>query len=49
MQALYLELLRRPADPNGLATFTTTLQQGMSVEAVFALLAGSDEYVARLF
>jgi hypothetical protein len=34
------------ADPAGLQSFSSDLQQGMAVEQIVAILAGSPEYAA---
>jgi hypothetical protein len=45
--SLYHQFLRRDADNVGLVGFTGLLQQGVSNEAVLALLLGSNEYLTR--
>jgi len=47
VQGFYSLYLRRPADSTGLNFFTNLLQQGVSDEAVIAMLLSSDEYVAK--
>jgi hypothetical protein len=47
VQDLYLQLLDRPVDPSGLATFTGLLAQGVRDEVVIAVIAGSAEYFNR--
>jgi hypothetical protein len=42
----YLNFLRRPPDPLGLANFVFQLQRGLSPELVDAAFVGSNEYVA---
>jgi hypothetical protein len=44
---LYNQLLQRTADANGLAHFTTELEQGATREQVTAQILGSDEYFIR--
>jgi hypothetical protein len=46
VQDLYYWLLHRAADPAGLQSFTSDLQQGMPVELIVAILSGSPEYAA---
>src|SRR5262249_33274041 len=48
VDSLYRQYLRRGADSAGLMTFTGALQSGVANELVLAVLAGSDEYLARL-
>ncbi len=48
MRLLKIEV-KRDADPAGLMTFTTALQQGAPTEVILSIIAGSDEYIARLF
>jgi uncharacterized delta-60 repeat protein len=48
VQSLYLQFLHRAADPSGLDTFTTELQQGVPYEQVAGILLSSAEYVARV-
>jgi hypothetical protein len=42
---LYLQFLKRPADPLGLALAVNNLQHGAPDEAIIAVLIGSPEYV----
>jgi hypothetical protein len=44
---LYNQLLQRDADANGLAHFTSELEQGATREQVTAQILGSDEYFSR--
>ena len=44
VQNFYQSLLRRPADPAGLAFYVAALQAGATDESVEAALLGSDEY-----
>jgi uncharacterized delta-60 repeat protein len=48
VQGLYHRLLHRPPDATGLTQFGSALKQGTSNDLILALIAGSDEYVARL-
>jgi uncharacterized delta-60 repeat protein len=48
VQNLYAQFLHRAADPSGLDTFTTELQQGVPYEQVAGILLSSAEYVARV-
>jgi hypothetical protein len=47
VQGIYLELLRRDADPAGLAGFVAAANSGVSDEVIRAQIAGSPEYFAR--
>jgi hypothetical protein len=49
VESFYQQFLGRPADPLGLAQFSTALQQGVSDETVIAMLLGnsSNEYYNR--
>ncbi|GEA87152.1 DUF4214 domain-containing protein [Cellulomonas cellasea] len=46
VEGLYVELLRRPADPSGRAHWVAALQAGMRLEALVAALVSSEEYRA---
>jgi uncharacterized delta-60 repeat protein len=48
VQGLYHRLLHRPPDATGLSQFSSALEQGTSNDLILALIASSDEYVARL-
>ena len=48
VQLLYVGLLRRSADPGGLAAFSGALRNGLSSEQIEALIAASDEYAATI-
>jgi hypothetical protein len=41
---LYEQLLDRPADPAGLASFAAELAQGVTDESIIAQVVASDEY-----
>jgi SpoIID/LytB domain protein len=45
VKALYQDLLGRPADPSGLATWTAMLGRGVSQSVLVATLTRSNEYV----
>jgi hypothetical protein len=47
VDARYRTLLGRPGEPAGVAYWIGLIQRGERVEQVIALLAGSDEYLAR--
>jgi uncharacterized protein GlcG (DUF336 family) len=44
VQALYSQLLNRPADPGGLAAYVAFLESGGTIEQVGAAIIGSAEY-----
>ena len=46
VEGLYVELLRRPTDPTGRATWVAALQAGVRLETVVAALVSSAEYRA---
>ena len=45
MEGLYNTILRRPADPLGLAAYTNQLAQGASIAQIKAEFYGSQEYL----